>query len=334
MANTIEDRIQSVPFTTQDYISVQHGDDRIDMYITEPAGGVKATTGLLLLVHGWGNDGCQAYAGESIEFSDRFNLVVTRIEYRQCGREAHHPASGATFDVPYDFSKLQTIDCLRAAYATLQRYPQIDRTRLLIWGGSQGGHIGAQCLVFAPHLWAAAVLTCGVYIPMTYAQSKAGGYSLDLVAQAANQVSFVETALGVGNVFEAHEEDIRSPHRNAELMPPTVPVILIHGTNDTTVDIRHSVAMYARLKGLGRPVEFYAIENGDHGLVWSTFKDEDTRLKATIKYAGHVLKTARRPDAILVPDGPVKIPVRGGLFEVTYGHACPMLHWRPDAVTS
>ena len=330
---SLEYRIQTIPFATQDYISVKHGDARIDMYVTEPVAGVRASTGFMLLIHGWGNDGHDAYASESVEFADRYDLVVTRVEFRQCGREAGHPATGETYDVPYDFSKLQTIDCLRAAYATLRRYPQIDRTRLLLWGGSQGGHLGAQCLVFAPHLWAMAVLTSGLFIPLTYAQSKAQGFSKDVSDRPDTGMGFVELALGPGMSFDPAEEDIRNPYRNAAGMPTDIPIILIHGTHDDVVDIRHSMMLYARLKRLGRPVQFYAVENGDHGLVWATFNDEDTRLKATFKYAGETVRAARRTGVALLPPNPVRIPVRGGVFEITYEQDAPTLHWRPAVET-
>ena len=322
---TLDTRIQTIPVATQDYVSVQHGDARIDAYVTEPSAGVRATTGFMLLIHGWGNDGSTAYAGDSMQFADEFDLVVTRVEFRQCGREARNPAPDTTYDVPYDFSKLQAIDCLRAAYATLARYPQIDRSRLYLWGGSQGGHLCAQCLIFAPHLWALGVLTCGVYIPMTYEQKVAQGFSMD-VSTTPNG-GFIESACGPGPAFSPAEEDIRNPYRNAALMPEGVPIILLHGTHDDIVDIKHSVFLYARLLGLKRPVQFYAIEHGDHGLVWATFQDEDSRLKATLKYAGDALHNARREGVTLQPATPVRIPVRGGVFEVSYPEEGPTLRW-------
>lgn len=325
---TLTTRIQTIPFATQDYVSVQHGDELIDMYVTEPARGVKETTGFMLLIHGWGNDGSQAYAEDSLRFADEFDLVVTRVEFRQCGRESRNPDPDMTYEVPYDFSKLQTIDCLRAAYATLKRYPQLDRTRCVLWGGSQGGHLGAQCLIFAPHLWSLAVLTCGLYLPMTNAQTQAANFSMDLIDSPGR--GFIDFALGAGNAFSPAEEDIRNPYRNAALMPEDVPVILLHGTHDDVVDIKHSVYLYARLLGLKRSVQFYAIEHGDHALVWATFQDEDSRLKATLKYAGDALHTVRRPGVLRQPAMPVRIPVRGGVFEIAYPAAGPILHWIAD----
>jgi predicted esterase len=321
-------RIQTCPFETQDYRSRQYGDARIDSYITEPASGVTSQTGFLLLIHGWGNNGQEAYADESLVYADRFNLVVTRVEFRHCGREAHDPIAGKTFDQPYDFCKLQTIDCLRAAYATLARYPQIDRSRLMIWGGSQGGHLGAQCLIFAPHLWALAILTCGLYLPLTGSQARDLGFSMDLKADGMG-LGFIDCALGQGNSYSPAEEDIRNPWKNAALMSPRTPIIIFHGTMDDTVDIKHSVFLHARLLGLGHPVAFYPIENGDHGLANASFQDENSRLKATLKYAASALQTSHRADVDLFPAQSTRIHVRGGSFSVSFPDSGPFLTWDP-----
>lgn len=323
-------RIRTVPVATQDYVSVCYGDARIDTYITEPAGGVQGTTGLLLLIHGWGNDGSEAFAGDSVQFADRYDVVVTRVEFRQSGREAHNPTPGESYSIPYDMSKLQTIDCLRAAYATLARYPQLDRTRCYLWGGSQGAYLSAQCLIFAPHLWAAAMLVSGLYQPMTYAQSREHGFSRDLTARPG--FGFVDCALGLEQTFSPAEEDIRNPFRNAELMPAHTPVVLMHSTHDEVVDVKHSVTLYARLLSLRRPVQFHPVEYGDHGLVWQTFQEE-THAAAILQSATEMLYTTHRPDATLYPAQPVSIPVRDGVFTVTFSVEGPTLGWRSDSTT-
>ena len=192
MANMSNARVKIIPFATQDYRSARHGDKRIDMYVTEPKAGVDSTTGMMLMVHGWGTDGSVDYAEESVLLADAFNLVVTRVEYRHSGREAHHPLPQRAYDIPYDLSKLQTIDCLRAAYAVFNRYPQLDRARSIFWGASQGAHMGAQSLIFAPHLWAYAVLVCGWYQPMTGAETRAQGFSMDMRAKPG--IGLVECA--------------------------------------------------------------------------------------------------------------------------------------------
>ena len=319
-------RIQTIAFPTQDYISRQHGDANIDCYVTEPAQGVSVQTGFLLLIHGWGNDGSVSYQDESIQFADRFDLVVTRVEYRDCGREAHHPEPGVTFDRPYDFSKLQTIDCLRAAKATLDRYPNLDRTRMMLWGGSQGAQIAAQCLVFAPTLWSAAVLCCGLYHPYTYDRQQEDGYAFDMVPYPG--MGFIEYALGAdAPVWPQHEIDIRSPRQNAHLMPSDVPIALIHGTRDDNVDIRHAVELYARLLAHGKQARFAAIAKGNHGLAGAESDDEDSRFKATLKHASDLFSVHRVAAGGKWPLETTTIPVTRGRYEVRFQDEPVSLHF-------
>lgn len=292
------------------------------MYVTEPAGGVRQTTGFMLLIHGWGNDGREDYAAESEWYADRYDLVVTRVEYRHSGREAHHPAEGQSWDVPYDWSKLQTIDCLRAAWNTLLRYPGLDRSRLYLWGGSQGGQLGAQCMIFAPHLWAATVLVSGLYIPMPHTEAERLGFAMD--GRETGQPT-MHWACGDGPEITGAELDIRNPYRNAHLLPKAVPVTLIHGTMDLTVDIKHSIFFYARLKGMGRNVSFFAVHGGGHSLSGAEFEDENNRFKATVKYADVLLRDARRTRVEVLPAKPVRIPVTRGIYEVAFTQDGPTL---------
>lgn len=320
-------RTRAVAFPTQAYTSNVYGDARIDCYVTEPAGGVTAETGLMLLIHGWGNDGSLSYASDAVFYADEFDFVVVRVEYRDCGREAHHPEPPKTFDQPYDFSKLQAIDSLRAAWTVLELYPAIDRNRIVLWGGSQGAHIAGQCLIWQPELWSAAVLCCGLYIPMTYERKMAGGFTWDVKKQRGN--GFVEYALGAGKSFEAeHEYEIRNVVRNAHRMRDDVPVTIIHGTVDDNVDIRHAVELYGRMSAHGKRATFHAIANGDHGLGGAEATDEATRLDATLKYAKQCLTGRGERDGRWTDD--VVIPVTGGAYRISLDSGGPTLEFVPS----
>ena len=67
----------TISFATQEYVSRQHGDARIDCYVTEPERGITADTGFMLLIHGWGNDGQVSYEGESSAFANDFVFCPT-----------------------------------------------------------------------------------------------------------------------------------------------------------------------------------------------------------------------------------------------------------------
>ena len=46
---------------------------------------------------------------------------------------------------------------------------------------------------------------------------------------------------------------------------PTPPVLIMHGSRDTTVNFQQSVHLYEALKGLGKEAEFIKLEGADHG---------------------------------------------------------------------
>jgi hypothetical protein len=151
-------------------------------------------------------------------------------------------------------------------------------------------------------------------------EQRAAGYHYDM--QPHPGFGFVEYALGPGQRYAvAHEVEIRSARRNAGLMPDNVPIVLIHGTHDDNVDIRHSVELYARLLACGKQAQFYAIAGGNHGLGGAEAEDENTRDKATHKYAAAVFAATRRASAAVWPAAPTVIPVTGGRYEVCFAEA-------------
>jgi dipeptidyl aminopeptidase/acylaminoacyl peptidase len=58
--------------------------------------------------------------------------------------------------------------------------------------------------------------------------------------------------------------DTVSPARHADAF--TAPVLLIHGTDDTTVPSSQSDRMNSALKGKGKAVTYLKISGDDHGL--------------------------------------------------------------------
>src|SRR5205085_1312899 len=98
-------------------------------------------------------------------------------------------------------------------------------------------------------VWAGAVLCCGLYHPFTYEEQMAALYHWDLKNYPGH--GFVEYALGPGRTYPPHEAEIRSSRGNAHLMPSGVPIVLIHGTRDDNVDIRHATDLYGRLLANG-----------------------------------------------------------------------------------
>jgi dipeptidyl aminopeptidase/acylaminoacyl peptidase len=110
-------------------------------------------------------------------------------------------------------------------------------------------------------------------------------------------------------------------------MPANVPIALIHGTRDDNVDIRHAVELYARLLAHGKQVRFAAIANGNHGLAGAESEDEDSRFKATLKYASDLFAVHRDDAAGKWPLETTTIPVTGGRYEVRFQNDAASLHF-------
>ena len=67
--------------------------------------------------------------------------------------------------------------------------------------------------------------------------------------------------------FEQRELRNRSPIAWVEELPKSAPILILHGTADTRVPFRQSIAMSMRLHELNRPHELIIIGGGSHGLV-------------------------------------------------------------------
>lgn len=129
----------------------------VQMYVREPSAGCNANTGFMLLTHYWTGtftmlfDACD-------EMCDRYNVVTITTEYLQSGQD--------DTDVPYDLGVVQTTDCLRALYLTIERLKQegkpFNMRRIYSCGQSGGGIISLLCAKYAPRTFACVFDACGV----------------------------------------------------------------------------------------------------------------------------------------------------------------------------
>ncbi len=110
-----------------------------------PEDGVTSETGLLIVLAGISleNDCARPFYPPDPEWADHRNVVIAQVYYRNLG-----------FFPPYDFGKYQIIDVLRGTNAVLETFPQIDRRRLYLYGGSGGGLAGLQTVIACPQIWA------------------------------------------------------------------------------------------------------------------------------------------------------------------------------------
>ena len=232
---------------------------RITAYVAAPDS-FDGDTGLMLFAHGWSGNRYQ-YREMQREFADRYGLVCVAPEFRQSGYD-FDPTTGSGSTRPYDASHLQVVDCLNAVRVALDLYPGVNRSRLLVFGGSQGAHIAMLACVFAPDTFALAVALCG----------------LSRIA---------DPALGwAGRDFSEDELAIRDVVRMAERV--RCPVVLAHGTADETVPDSHTRELERALRSAGKQVVARYYEGASHSLAPVT-----TRRDVAVELANDLILSAR-----------------------------------------
>lgn len=132
----------------------------------------------------------------------------------------------------------------------------IDPRRVCIVGGSYGGYAALAGATLDQGVYRCAASYAGVSdLPRLMAYEKARGGRLT----AQYLQSFVGVAKADDPLLAA-----RSPARIAA--KTEIPVLLIHGKDDTVVPVSQSRVMYQALRAAGRPSEYVELEGEDHWL--------------------------------------------------------------------
>jgi dipeptidyl aminopeptidase/acylaminoacyl peptidase len=140
-------------------------------------------------------------------------------------------------------------DLAHAAY-WLRDTGRADPRRIAVYGGSYGGFMVLAALTTYPALWAAGVDLVGI----------------------ANFVTFLEhTGPWRRHLREAEYGSLERDREFLEEISPInqverirAPLLVIHGANDPRVPIGEAEQMVARLRALGRTVEFLRLEDEGH----------------------------------------------------------------------
>ena len=146
------------------------------------------------------------------------------------------------------------VEDLRAAAEFLRQQSWADRDRLAVSGGSYGGFAALCCLTMLPEYWRAGVSECGVSDQVQDIRMMS-----PLWRRRANDwIGDVDDPEDLGRLIQA------SPITHADRV--RAPILLMHGTNDTNVDIASSDAFYTRLTGQGKPVDYQRIDGAGHSI--------------------------------------------------------------------
>ena len=149
-----------------------------------------------------------------------------------------------------------------------------DPKRICIVGASYGGYAALMGAVKTPDLYQCVVSFAGVTDVEALVKSSRSYTNYEIVKKQ------------VGDDFDVLEE--RSPLTHAKKI--NIPVLLIHGSDDRSVPVKQSIAMYKALKSADKPVEYIELDEGDHYLSTNshrleTFKAMDRFLQQHLKSA-------------------------------------------------
>jgi dipeptidyl aminopeptidase/acylaminoacyl peptidase len=146
--------------------------------------------------------------------------------------------------------RMDSVSDLAHAVHWLRQSGRVDPQRIAVYGGSYGGFMVLAALTNYPELWAAGVDLVGIANFVTFLQNT-GTWRRHLR----------EAEYGSLERDRAFLEEI-SPINKVDRI--RMPLLVIHGANDPRVPIGEAEQMVAKLRSLGRTVEFLRLEDEGH----------------------------------------------------------------------
>lgn len=148
--------------------------------------------------------------------------------------------------------RLDSVKDIVALRDHIASMPDMDATKIALYGGSYGGFMVLACMAFHPGFWAAGVDIVGIVNFVTFLENTA-------VYRRAQR----ETEYGsLENDRELLEKI--SPIHSIEKIE--APLLLIHGANDPRVPLSEAEQVVVRLKEVGRYVELLVYPDEGHGI--------------------------------------------------------------------
>ncbi len=160
---------------------------------------------------------------------------------------------GKTYMALDDVEKrLDSVKDIIALHKHIVSMPDIDTTKIALYGASYGGFMVLACMTLYPKLWAAAIDIVGI----------------------VNFVTFLEnTAPYRRELREAEYASLQNNRKLLEKISPIhsiekieAPLLLIHGANDPRVPFSEAEQVVAKLKKVGRHVDLLVYPDEGHGI--------------------------------------------------------------------
>lgn len=224
----------------------------IEAYLTLPAAAADGRVPLVLMPHG-GPIGVR----DVIAFNPEVQLIaalgyaVLQVNFRgshgfgRAFREAGHGGLGTLIEDDID----------AALQATLEKFP-LDPQRMCVLGSSYGGYSALIAGVRWPGRFRCAVSMAGVSDLMLQ-------FTVSDTGRSVEGRKALEEIIGDPDTQQAAIVANSPLYRVDEL---TLPVMLVHGTEDLRVDMEHSLRLRRLLALAGRPPVLAELEGEAHGI--------------------------------------------------------------------
>lgn len=229
------------------YTKVKDWEGRVDLYLSPNA---SKPTPIIINIHGGGwRSGVKETQGG---FSPFFNagFAVANMEYRMSGQ--------ATAPAAIEDTRCILIYLIQNAAAL-----NIDTNKIVIMGGSAGGHLALMggllandhrfdinCTVVENVKVAAIIDKYGIMDvwDWTYGPEHKSSSPKLWLGDKVNDEAFIKSVSPISYVTK------NSP-----------PIFIVHGNADPTVPYKQSLDLYKKLQDLGVKSQFITVEGGGHG---------------------------------------------------------------------
>jgi dipeptidyl-peptidase-4 len=177
--------------------------------------------------------------------ADRANAIVVAIDAQGTpnrGRDWERSIAGKFASVPVEGH-------VRALRALAAKYPEMDATRIGVYGWSFGGYFAALAALTRPDVYKVAVAGAPVVDWRDY------------------DTCYTERYLGLPDANgEAYDAASLLTHaaKPSDPKAPSRPLLVVHGTSDDNVYFAHSLKLVDTLVRAGRPVDFLPLAATTH----------------------------------------------------------------------
>lgn len=300
---------QDQEFAAQEW-PLQPGLRSVKMWVHEPAAGIGANTGLMLVLHNWGGTyTAPEYVRWCETFANRYDVITISVNYLQSGQGSWSAQR------PYDHGYLQAMDCIRALHVVHTQLKgrgiAFNERRIFSMGGSGGGNVTQMVMKLAPHTFACGVDICGMPgLTDDIAFGTGNGTTLN-AGYARDRVAATGLSIDMQQVRDfGHLEHCRLLHA----ANPNLKIVIVHGMDDTVCPVLPKITQFHNMRAAGIQVDgrFLNEIDVDGHAVMNTGHSVGNRDQIVIKYADPYLK----PDGKLAKAtaGPSDF-TRGGTFE-------------------